>query len=92
MEGTLRSLFPILDGYRITHGWGGFMGVPRHRRPSVNFDQSTGLGWAGGYTGEGVAASNLAGRIMADNRADHEEFQTGKPAGFWGRMFNTFVG
>ena len=131
VEGTLRSLFPILDGYRITHGWGGFMGVPRHWRPSVNFDQSTGLGWAGGYTGEGVAASNLAGRIMADlvaerrtevtelawvgdaprkwepeplrflgaksiqwfgDRADRKEFETGQPAGFWGRMFDTFVG
>ena len=32
VEGTLRSLFPILDGYRVTHGWGGFMGVPRHWR------------------------------------------------------------
>jgi hypothetical protein len=24
------------------------------------------LGWAGGYTGQGVAASNLAGRTIAD--------------------------
>jgi hypothetical protein len=25
-----------------------------------------GLGWAGGYTGHGVAAANLAGRTLAD--------------------------
>jgi hypothetical protein len=26
------------------------------------------------------------------DRADRKEFETGQPAGFWGRMFNTFVG
>lgn len=71
VETTLRQLFPVLDGHRVTHGWGGFMGVPRHWRPSVTFDPDTGLGWAGGYTGAGVAASNLAGRIMADLVAGH---------------------
>ena len=30
------------------------------------FDRSKGFGAAGGYVGEGVGASNLAGRIMAD--------------------------
>jgi hypothetical protein len=29
-------------------------------------DPRTGLGWAGGYTGHGVAAANLAGRTLAD--------------------------
>lgn len=72
VETTLRQLFPVLEGYRVTHGWGGFMGVPRHLRPSVNLDRTTGLGWAGGYTGEGVAASNLAGRIMADLISDRD--------------------
>ncbi len=63
---TLRSLLPILHDYRVTHGWGGLMGVPRHWRPCVTFDPSSGIGSAGGYTGEGVAASNLAARILAD--------------------------
>ncbi len=66
VQRTLRSLFPILHDYRITHGWGGLMGVPRHWRPCVTFDPSSGIGSAGGYTGEGVAASNLAARILAD--------------------------
>ena len=60
------KLFPILEGYRITHGWGGLMGVPRHWRPCVQWSPQTRTGWAGGYVGEGVAASNLAGRAMAD--------------------------
>jgi len=66
VERTLRELFPMLEGYKVTNRWGGLMGVPRHWRPSVTFDQKTGLGSAGGYTGEGVAASNLAARILGD--------------------------
>jgi glycine/D-amino acid oxidase-like deaminating enzyme len=60
------ELFPVLKDVRITHAWGGLMGVQRHWRPGVCFDRATGIGWAGGYVGEGVAASNLAARILAD--------------------------
>ena len=63
---VLHTLFPMLRGVRITHGWGGLMGVPRHWRPCVQWDAATRTGWAGGYVGEGVAAANLAGRILAD--------------------------
>ncbi|MFU8816191.1 MAG: hypothetical protein ACNA7W_12650, partial [Pseudomonadales bacterium] len=44
----------------------GVLGVPRHWRPCVTFDRAAGMGWAGGYVGEGVAASNLAARTLAD--------------------------
>ncbi len=63
---VLRELLPVLSDAAITHRWGGVLGVPRDWRPSVGFDRSTGLAWAGGYVGEGVAASNLAGRTLAD--------------------------
>jgi len=63
---TLRQLFPILNDYQITHGWGGPLGVNRHWRPCVSFDAKTGIGAAGGYVGEGVAASNLAARMLSD--------------------------
>ena len=42
------------------------MGVPRDWCPSVGIDSKRGLAWAGGYVGDGVAASNLAGRTLAD--------------------------
>jgi hypothetical protein len=32
----------------------------------VGLDNATGLAWAGGYVGEGVAAANLAGRTLKD--------------------------
>jgi glycine/D-amino acid oxidase-like deaminating enzyme len=63
---TLESFFPILRDFAVTHRWGGPLGVPRDWRPSVGVDPRTGLAWAGGYVGEGVAASNLAGRTLAD--------------------------
>jgi glycine/D-amino acid oxidase-like deaminating enzyme len=63
---ALRQLIPVLDRVGFSHRWGGVLGVPRDWRPSVGFDRSTGIAWAGGYVGEGVAAANLAGRTLAD--------------------------
>ena len=62
----LRSFFPQLAGTRITHRWGGVLGVSRDWSPSVTFDPATRAGWAGGYVGDGVAMSNLAGRTLAE--------------------------
>ena len=56
----------MLEDRAITHRWGGLMGVPIEWRPYAYFDRAAGFGAAGGYVGEGVGASNLAGRIMAD--------------------------
>lgn len=63
---TLIEMFPILRGTEFTHRWGGPLGVPRDWFPSVGLDRKTGIGWAGGYVGEGVAISNLHGRTLAD--------------------------
>jgi glycine/D-amino acid oxidase-like deaminating enzyme len=57
--------FPSLAGIRFTHNWGGPVGVPRDWMPSVRFDPAARLGFIGGYTGQGVATSNLAGRLLA---------------------------
>ncbi|MBD7918877.1 FAD-dependent oxidoreductase [Cellulomonas sp. Sa3CUA2] len=63
---ALVDLFPAVAGFEVTHTWGGPLAVPRDWHPSVGFDPDTGIGWAGGYVGDGVAASNLAGRTLAD--------------------------
>lgn len=51
---------------RVTHAWGGPLGVTRDWAASVGFDRASGLAWAGGYVGDGVGSSNLAGRTLAD--------------------------
>ncbi|MDH3540411.1 MAG: FAD-binding oxidoreductase [Acidimicrobiia bacterium] len=63
---ALRDLFPQLADVTITHRWGGVLGAPRTWLPTVGFDRTTGLAWAGGYVGAGVAITNLAGRTLAD--------------------------
>jgi hypothetical protein len=40
--------------------------VSRDWRASVGLDRTTGIGWGGGYAGDGVATTNLAGRTLAD--------------------------
>jgi glycine/D-amino acid oxidase-like deaminating enzyme len=62
---VLRELFPALGEPRITHRWGGPLGVARDWSASVGLDRSSGLAWAGGYVGDGVGTSNLAGRTLA---------------------------
>jgi len=62
---TLVELFPALAATRVTHCWGGPLGIARDWHPSVGFDRASGIGWAGGYVGDGVAVTNLAGRTLA---------------------------
>jgi glycine/D-amino acid oxidase-like deaminating enzyme len=66
LQATLVELFPRLREVAITHRWGGPLGVARDWHASVGLDQSTGLAWAGGYVGDGVSTTNLAGRTLAD--------------------------
>ena len=44
--------------------WGGCLGIARDWSASVGLDRATGIGWAGGYVGDGVATTNLAGRTL----------------------------
>ncbi|MFI1924521.1 MULTISPECIES: FAD-binding oxidoreductase [unclassified Streptomyces] len=68
--GALREIlvgfFPALAGVRVEHAWSGVLGVPRDWCATVTLDRATGLGWAGGYVGSGVATANLAARTLRD--------------------------
>jgi glycine/D-amino acid oxidase-like deaminating enzyme len=66
LERTLVELFPAVRKAAVTHRWGGCLGVHRDWHPSVRFDRRSGLGIAGGYAGDGVSTTNLAGRTLAD--------------------------
>jgi hypothetical protein len=66
LKRVLGELFPVLRDVAVTHTWGGALGVPRDWFASVGIDRAAKLAWAGGYVGDGVGASNLAGRTLAD--------------------------
>ena len=65
LRGVLVDLFPVVAGYEITHEWGGALAIPRDWHASVGLDRRSGLAWGGGYVGDGVATTNLAGRTLA---------------------------
>ena len=60
----LQRAFPSLGDVRIDHAWCGVLGVPRDWCATVGYDQRSGMAWAGGYVGIGVATSNLAARTL----------------------------
>lgn len=62
----LGQLFPALGDVRVTHHWGGAVAAPRDWYSSVGLDRATGMAWAGGYVGDGVSTTNLAGRTLCD--------------------------
>lgn len=66
LERELKAMFPTLGGYRITHRWGGALGVTRDWMASVSLDPVTKLAQAGGYVGDGVGTSHLAGKTLAN--------------------------
>jgi glycine/D-amino acid oxidase-like deaminating enzyme len=66
LRGRLAALFPVLGQVGIEAAWHGVFGVARDWMPSVGLDRESGIAWAGGYVGEGVAAANLAGRTLRD--------------------------
>jgi len=62
----LARLFPALRDTPIAQAWTGVFGVSRDWAAAVHCDRQSGMCWAGGYAGEGVAAANLAGRTLRD--------------------------
>ncbi len=66
LRASLVDLFPLLATVRVTHSWGGALGVPRDWCASVGLDRESGVAWAGGYVGDGVSTTNLAGRTLRD--------------------------
>lgn len=75
----LRRFFPATADVPVEHAWAGVLGVPRDWSATVGLDPATGLGWAGGYVGTGVTATNLAGRTLAELVLGHDTGRTRLP-------------
>ncbi|GAA1504296.1 glycine/D-amino acid oxidase-like deaminating enzyme [Agromyces terreus] len=79
LTALLGRFFPAASDAAIEHAWSGVLGVPRDWAATVGHDRSTGLGWAGGYVGTGVTATNLAGRTLRDLVLGHDTELTRLP-------------
>ena len=79
LRAILTRLLPQTKDLRIDHAWCGVLGVPRDWCTTVGLDGETGIGWAGGYVGQGVSSSNLSGRTLSDLVLGHRTELTGLP-------------
>ncbi|UJA21371.1 FAD-dependent oxidoreductase [Thermoleophilia bacterium SCSIO 60948] len=68
----LVRFFPMLEGRRIDHGWGGPIDVsPSHIPVVLPVDERVAAGF--GYTGNGVGPSRLIGRVLASLALDRRD-------------------
>ncbi|MDE8346867.1 MAG: FAD-dependent oxidoreductase, partial [Acidocella sp.] len=75
----LGEIFPQLKGVRITHRWGGNLGMSRRFQPHMLLDSKNRIALSGGYGGEGVGAANLGGRTLADLILGRDSVETSQP-------------
>jgi gamma-glutamylputrescine oxidase len=83
----MENLFPQLKGVGISHVWGGSLGITMSRLPHVARIGPNILSGAG-FSGQGVALSGMAGRVMAEAVLGQEDglatFETLPVPGFPG--------
>ncbi len=66
LEVRLRSFFPALGETKVTHRWGGVVGVTLDMFPTFGASGRQGNVFYGcGYSGHGVSLANYAGKIIA---------------------------
>ena len=61
----LEQVYPQLKGVTITHAWGGTLAITMNRMPLFARPAPNCLS-ASGFSGHGVALSNIAGKLMAE--------------------------
>ncbi|MEH6720264.1 MAG: FAD-binding oxidoreductase [Aurantimonas endophytica] len=61
----IAEVYPQLKDVRLTHAWGGSVGITMERLPYVR-EVEPGITSIGGYSGHGVMLANFAGRLYAD--------------------------
>jgi glycine/D-amino acid oxidase-like deaminating enzyme len=79
-EATVRSLMAVIDDLfpglnaEPAHAWCGVIGVTRDWSPFLDYDSSARVLRMGGYAGQGLTASYLAGLAAADLLTDRKSF------------------
>ncbi|MGW8377939.1 FAD-binding oxidoreductase [Streptomyces sp. ODS28] len=79
LRDIVHRFFPDTARVPVEHAWSGVLAVPRDWCASVHYDPRSGLGSAGGYSGHGVSATNLAGRTLRDLVLERDSELTALP-------------
>jgi len=67
IKASLFDTFPQLEGLKITHEWGGSMGLTTNMWPAMgSMGEHKNIFYLGGWNGEGVALSHVGGKVIAD--------------------------
>ena len=61
----IAEVYPHLAGIRLSHAWGGSVGITMERMPYVR-TLEPGITTIGGFSGHGVMMANFAGRLYAE--------------------------
>ncbi|MBO0906353.1 NAD(P)/FAD-dependent oxidoreductase [Jiella sonneratiae] len=68
----IAEVYPHLKGIRLTHAWGGSVGITMQRLPFVR-TLAPGVTTIGGFSGHGVMLANFAGRLYAERVAGNRD-------------------
>ncbi len=62
----IAEVYPALQQVKLTHAWGGYVGITMVRKPYVR-DVKPGVTVIGGFSGHGVMLANFTGRLYAES-------------------------
>ncbi|MGB1006352.1 MAG: NAD(P)/FAD-dependent oxidoreductase, partial [Thalassobaculaceae bacterium] len=65
MGNSMTRVFPQLADARVTHAWGGFVAITVNRLPHLG-RLSANYFFAHGFSGQGVALTGMAGKLIAE--------------------------
>jgi len=68
----IAETYPELKDVKITHAWGGYVGITMPRKPWIR-EVMPGVISAGGYSGHGVMLSNFVGKLYAETVAGNRD-------------------
>ncbi|SLN12343.1 Gamma-glutamylputrescine oxidoreductase [Roseovarius albus] len=64
LYGDLMKVFPQLEGVKVDYAWQGLMSWSAHKMPQIG-EERPGIWYAQAFGGHGVAATNIAGDLLA---------------------------
>ena len=68
----ISEVYPALADVKMTHAWGGFVGITLPRKPFVR-EVMPNVTSIGGFSGHGVMLSNFTGRLYAETLTGNDD-------------------